>query len=252
VPLPGTVRDPLYPDSDGKPMGESDAHTFAVMCLREALEDFFAQVLEVYIASQIVYYYELGNPNARRDPDILVARGVAGKHGRRSFRLWEEGVTPCTFFEISSESTWREDIGPKRELYERLGIREYFLFDPEGEWLDPVFQGFRLRRRRYAPIAPDAEGFLVSTELGLKMRPEGAMLRLADRRSGVPVLTRTERNEAAEQRTGAAEQRAEAESQRAEAERQGREAAEQRAARLEAELNRLRERTGGPNGGANP
>src|SRR5262245_48762986 len=94
-PLPGTTRDPLYPDSDGREMGESDAHTFAVIRLREALEDFFAQILDVYIASQLMFYYERGNPQGRRDPDVLVARGVQGRHPRRSFRVWEEGVLPC-------------------------------------------------------------------------------------------------------------------------------------------------------------
>jgi Uma2 family endonuclease len=231
-------------------MGESDAHTFAVICLREALEDFFAQVLDVYVASQLVFYFQQGNPQARRDPDILVARGVRGRHRRRSYRLWEEGVLPCTLFEIASENTWREDVGPKRDLYRQLGIREYFLFDPEGQWLNPAFQGYRLRGRRYVAIRPNAEGCLVSIALGLKLQAEGGMLRLMDRRTSVPVLTRTERaederqgREAERRRAEAERQRAEAERQRAEAERQRREEAEQRAARLEAELNRLREQT---------
>jgi hypothetical protein len=223
TPLPGTVRDPLYPDSDGREMGESDAHTFAVIHLREGLEDFFAQVLDAYVASQLLFYYERGNPQGRRDPDIMVARGVRGRHRRRSFRLWEEGVLPCTLFEMASENTWREDIGPKRELYERLRIREYFLFDPEGQWLNPVFQGFRLRRTRYAPLTPDAEGCLESRELGLRMRPEGAMLRLIDVRTGVAVLTRHEQ-------IAAERQRAEAEQRRVTA--------------LEAEVARLRQQLG--------
>src|SRR5260370_41293873 len=121
-------------------------------------------------------YYEQGNPQGRRDPDVLVARGVRGRHQRRSFRLWEEGVLPCTLFEISSGRTWREDVGPKRELYQRLRVREYFLFDPEGRWVRPAFQGFRLRRTRYAPLAPEADGCLPSRGLGVKMRRDGAML----------------------------------------------------------------------------
>ena len=84
----------------------------------------------LYVAMNIVFYYEQGNPRGRRDPDVLVARGVVGKHLRRSFRVWEEGVWPCTLFEISSEKTWRRDIGPKRRLYARLNIPEYFVFDP--------------------------------------------------------------------------------------------------------------------------
>ena len=34
-PLPGTVFDPFYPDSDGKPMGETDYHISAIILLRK-------------------------------------------------------------------------------------------------------------------------------------------------------------------------------------------------------------------------
>jgi Uma2 family endonuclease len=124
VPLPGTVYDPLYPESDGQPMGESDPHTNAVIWLRQALKDFFARHTNVYVASQLMLYYEQGNPAGHRDPDVMVVRGV-GRHQRLSFRVWEEGTLPCVVFEIASANTWREDIGPKRELYARLGIAEY-------------------------------------------------------------------------------------------------------------------------------
>src|SRR5262249_40940821 len=104
-PLPGTSIDPLYPDSDGKPVGETDYHFIALLHLRQALEDFFAG-LNRYIATNLMMYYEHGNPKGRRDPDILVAKGV-GTHRRRSFRFWEEERKPCTLFEIASRKTWR-------------------------------------------------------------------------------------------------------------------------------------------------
>src|SRR5947209_2000181 len=95
--LPGTQCDPLYPDSDGREMGEADVHTIAVINLREAFEDHFAGQPDVYVASQLVFYYLRGNPSGRRDPDVMVARGV-GNHRRRSFRVWEEGTIPNVFF----------------------------------------------------------------------------------------------------------------------------------------------------------
>ena len=57
-PLPGTAYDPLYPDEDGRPMGDTDFHTLALVWLRQALEDCFAAVLDVYVASNLIYYYE--------------------------------------------------------------------------------------------------------------------------------------------------------------------------------------------------
>jgi len=92
-PLPGTVLDPRYPDEDGRPMGDTDYHSIALVTLREGLEDFFRDRADVYVGMNLMFYYEEGHPEARRDPDILVAKGVVGKHKRRSFRLWEENVS---------------------------------------------------------------------------------------------------------------------------------------------------------------
>ena len=189
--LPGTVRDPLYPDSDGKPLGETDYHMAAMICLREALQDFHADQAKVYVASNMLLYYEPGNPRAKCDPDVLVAKGV-GKHQRRSFRTWEEKTVPRVAFEISSGKTWRRDLKLKPGLYSRPKIAEYFLFDPEGVYLDPVFQGFRLEKGLYVPLTPATDGSLTSKELGLRMVPEYGMLRLIDVRTGKPVLTRQE------------------------------------------------------------
>jgi Uma2 family endonuclease len=178
-------------------MGETDAHTIAVINLREAFEDHYAGQTDVYVASQLMLYFAQGNPSARRDPDGLVARGVVGKHLRRSFRVWEEGLVPQVLFEISSENTWREDLGDKRTTYERFGVREYFLFDPEGEWLDPPLQGFRLVDGAYTPIQPNPDGSLDSVELNLRLVPQDILLRLVDLQTGQMVPTRLERIELA-------------------------------------------------------
>src|SRR5713226_187770 len=212
-PLPGTTVDPLYPDSDGRPMGDTDFHSDALVWLRQALEDFFLLVPDVYVAMNILFYYEQGNPSARRDPDILVARGV-GKHKRRSYRLWEEKVLPRVFFEVASRKTWREDVGEKRQLYARLGIKEYIIFDPEARYVKPPFQGFRLRHGVYEQMKLARDGSLKSKELGLRMVPEGNMLRLYDIKTGMPILTRAERAE--QEQTRAAELTAENAALRAE------------------------------------
>jgi len=217
TPLPGTVYDPRYPDQDGRFMGDTDFHNRAMSNLRDGLEDHFADE-QVYVASNLIYYYEEGEPKGRRDPDVLVAKRV-GKHWRRSYRIWEEKVVPCVLFEIASQRTWRTDLGEKRHLYASLGVKEYFVFDPEGIFIEPVLQGFRTVRGKSVPLKPAADGSLVSKELGLRLVPVGPMLRLIDLKTGRPVPTRAER--------------AEEERRRAEEERE-------RAQRLEAEVERLR------------
>src|SRR5262249_53557862 len=136
-PLPGTTVDRRYPDSDGRFMGDTEFHNVAMARLREALEEYFAPQPDVYVTSNLVFYWDENDASQRRDPDVLMAKGVAGKHKRRSYRLWEEKKVPCTLFEIASRETWRKDRYEKPGLYAGMGVKEYFLFDPEGKYLDP-------------------------------------------------------------------------------------------------------------------
>lgn len=258
-PLPGTVRDPFYIESDGKPLGETDFHVNAIFDLRETLRDHFANQPNVYVASNMFLHYEQGNPAGHRDPDVLFARGVVGNHSRRSFRVWEEGCMPRVLFEITSEGTWREDLFEKRELYARLGVAEYFLFDPEALVLDPVLQGFRLVRGQSKPLVPATDGSLTSVELGLRLAVEGHVIRLYDLQTDQPILTRREQADEARRVAEEAEQRAAEEKRRAttekrranKAQRLAEEAAQQaqeekrRADELAAEVARLRALLGG-------
>ena len=44
--------------------------------------------------------------------------------------------------EVASPSTWREDVGRKRDVYAELGVKEYWLYDPEGEHLKAALWGW--------------------------------------------------------------------------------------------------------------
>jgi hypothetical protein len=43
-----------YPESDGKPMGETDVHIDVLIYLREALRDHFREAPQVYVAGNLV------------------------------------------------------------------------------------------------------------------------------------------------------------------------------------------------------
>lgn len=94
--------------------------------------------------------------------------------------------------EITSKKTRLEDLNRKKSLYERLGVEEYFLFDPRAEYLDPPLQGFRLVSGRYGPVALEPDGSLVSRVLGLVFRREGERLRMSDARTRKILLRREE------------------------------------------------------------
>src|SRR3972149_521363 len=80
-----------YPDSDGKPMAETDTHRNDMTAVIEGLKDFFRERPDVYVAGNLFVYYEEGNPSAVFAPDVFAVVGVP-KHERRTYRLWEERV----------------------------------------------------------------------------------------------------------------------------------------------------------------
>ena len=217
-----------YPESDGKPMAESDVHREVMMHVIEGLEDHFLADPEVYVTGNLLLYYERGNRSASVAPDIFVVRGVS-KEKRKTYRLWHERKAPCFVLEVTSETTRDEDLDTKRGRYVRLGVEEYFLFDPLGEYLQPRFRGLRLVKGEYQPIRPESDGSLVSRTIGVVFTPQGASLRMVDTKTGRQLLSYAEwkaRSQAAEARAAQAEERAAEESA-------AREAAEARATQAE-------------------
>jgi Uma2 family endonuclease len=189
IPLPQEIE---YPYSDGTPMAESDVHIQEMVYLLEAFRERFREQADVYVAANMFFYYEEGNRAACVAPDVFVVRGV-DKRERKSYLLWREGGhVPCLTVEITSEGTQEEDLGKKKSLYEGLGIEEYFLFDPLGEYLRPRLQGYRLIDGKYRRVEPAADGSLTSRTAGVILRPEGKNIRLVDHVTGTIFLRNEE------------------------------------------------------------
>ena len=93
-------------------------------------------------------------------------------------------AVPAVIFEFASDDTYLEDLGAKRELYERLGVTEYFLFDPLGDCFSPRLQGFRLAGTQYQRVDEGSDESLVSEVLGLRFTAEGYMLRVHECATG--------------------------------------------------------------------
>lgn len=217
-----------YPESDGKPMGESELHRDELWRLIQILKAAFAGQPEIYVSGNLILYYEEGNPRASVSPDVFVVKGVA-KHRRLIYKLWEEQVSPCFVIEITSSSTRRTDETKKRALYARLGVREYVLYDPRFPGLESrkaPLEGYRLGPAGFEPVAADADGALMSEELGLLLGLRDGRLEFIEPRSGRTLLS--------------VEERADLEAERADAATEAMRAAEARVAYLEALLRERR------------
>ena len=137
-----------YPETDGQPMAETPEHRDVMIDAIQVLQRHFAHRPNVYVSGNMMMYYEEGEPRRCVSPDVFVAVGVEDKD-RRTYLLWREAKGPDFVLEVTSRSTRRNDQVTKRALYEWMGVSEYVLYDPLGEYLDPPLQGYRLVGGRY-------------------------------------------------------------------------------------------------------
>ena len=214
-----------YPESDGEPMAETERHAQLMIDLRFALQRRYSAASDVYVGINLFMYWVEGDPTKSKAPDLFVVCGAPKEPPRRVWQTWIEGKAPDVVFEITSRKTWRDDMYEKWQLYARLGVREYFLFDPEYDYLPEPLMGWRLRDDgQYFPI-PLLDGCLRSEVLEVDLGDTGETLRLRDAQTGELLPTPAEES--------LARQAAEA---RAVQEAAARQQAEARAARLANQL----------------
>ncbi len=193
--LPQT-KDLTYPESDGEPMGETGIHALRILTSMGTLRAYYRHRPDVYIGANMFMYYTEGKPTDVVAPDLFVVFETH-KEERRTWKIWEEGRFPDFIIEFTSEATKGKDRWFKRGLYEELGVKEYFQFDPLHEYLQPPLQGYRLVGSLYQPIEPefvtDKEYLqLESQALNLYLRSEGDDLRFFEIESGTKLLTHEE------------------------------------------------------------
>jgi len=209
------VKPIIYPDSDGKPMSDNTKQFRWIVTLVGGLEALFAADPNVFVAGDLLWYPVEGDNKTRIAPDALVAFGRP-KGDRGSYKQWEEaGIAPQVVFEVLSPGNTRKEMADKLAFYERYGVEEYYLYDPDHGRL----QGWRRQGGRLVEIAR-MRGW-ISPRLRVQFELDGMDLCLT-RPDGRRFASYVE-----------VDQRAEQEAQRA-----GQEA--QRAEVAEAELVRLR------------
>lgn len=171
----------FYPSGDGEPLAESYAHLYAILTTLEVLRQYLAGRQATVLANQFLYYSQ-GFPKLRVAPDVMVIFEVPSG-GRDNYKIWEEGQVPSVIFEITSSGTKNQDQEFKKTLYEQLGVQEYWLFDPKGEWISEQLKGYRLRKGEYEFIEDN-----LSEVLGLRLEIEGNLIGFYRKETGEKLL----------------------------------------------------------------
>ena len=186
---------------------------------------------DVFVSNGVFISYDITNGNARILPDLFIAFGVdaaAIRENLPNFWIWETGKVPDFVMEVASPSTADNDMGWKRDLYARLGVTEYWRFDPTGgDLYGQPLAGEWLSDGEYVPCEldapPDGSARAHSELLNLDFYWDGAGFDVLDPATGKTIYPPVAEREAR---------------QAAESER---DSAEARAAQAEAEVARLRE-----------
>ena len=227
----GTAPTLVYPESDGEPMAETPKYQQVMIDCMDVLRSYFRGIPDVYIAGNMLLYYEEGNPRKSVSPDVFMVRGLSKKE-LRTYKTWEQPPTLDFVLEVASPSTYARDFNEKMEIYAKiLRVKAYCIYDPYHE-IDPYFVGFRLVGEAYEEI-PFVDGRIPFEVLGLELGEHGDMLRLYDPVKSAWLFTSQERVGDAEVRVAQAETRVAQEFL-------ARQEAESRAQHAEAELEKLR------------
>lgn len=182
----------VYPEVDEQPMSDTQLGGAEMVRITQTLQEAFAGRPDVYVWMNMFVYYEEGNPAAVFSPDVFVVIGAPKEPMRRIWKVWEEGAPPTVIFEVTSSSTYRDDEIRKMQLYARLGVREYVLYDPHAEFLREPLQGYRLEGPAYRPMDIGADGALISEALNMRLRLLDGRLRFLDRQTDRELLSPSE------------------------------------------------------------
>jgi Uma2 family endonuclease len=239
----------VYPDSDGQPMSDNTLQYEWIVTIKGGLDALFKDDPNVFVASDLLWYPVEGNNTIRTAPDALVAFGRP-KGYRGSYMQWVENHIPPQVVFVLSPGNRPADLIRKHRFYEKYGVEEYYLYDPDRK----ILEGWQRQGETLQEI-PKMAGW-VSPRLKVRFeggdgqelslygpddRPFATYAELVDQRNQAErdkALAEQQRQLAELQRQQAELERQQAELQRQQVERKL-EHERQRAERLAAQLRAL-------------
>jgi Uma2 family endonuclease len=158
--------EPEYPDSDGKPLADNTLQFDWIVMLKGNLD----ALLPDFVGGDLLWYPVRGDARTRAAPDVMVALGRP-KGYRGSYKQWEEdGLAPQVVFEVLSPGNTPEEMADKLDFYEKHGVEEYYVVDPDLPTLEVY-----LRKRGQLRLAVVGEEH-TSKRLGIRfVRKDGVL-----------------------------------------------------------------------------
>ncbi len=185
--LPPIVQeDIIYPESDGQPMADNTKQFELIVFVKKNCDLLFANNPDVFVAGDLLWYPVKDDNVTRRAPDIMVVFGRP-KGDRGSYvQSQENNIPPQVVFEILSPGNTHKEMIAKYKFYQRFGVEEYYLYDPNtceltgwlrsnnelqeieqmAGWVSPRLRiRFELPNNELQIFRPDGQPFLTFLEL---------------------------------------------------------------------------------------
>ena len=125
----------IYPESDGQPMADNTKQFRWIVVIEQNLDWMYADDPNVFVAGDLFWYPVEGRNTIVNAPDVMVVFGRS-KSDRGSYKQWEEeGIAPQVVFEIRSPSNSQIEMDKKLLFYDRYGVEEYYIYDPDRNTL---------------------------------------------------------------------------------------------------------------------
>ena len=186
----------IYPESDGQPMADNTKQFRWIVTIQGGLDALFKDNADVFVAGDLLWYPVEGNNTIRKAPDVMVVFGRP-KGDRGSYQQWQENnIAPQVVFEILSPGNRLAEMLNKLRFYERYGVEEFYMYDPDSDDL-----GGWLRSDEELREIEHIEGW-VSPRLGVrfKLSLNGLELYRPDGQKFASYVELAQQRELAEQR----------------------------------------------------
>lgn len=162
----------IYPESDGKPMADNTKQFRWIVVIQQNLDWMFADNPNVFVAGDLFWYPVEGKPRIVTAPDVMVVVGRP-KGERGSYQQWlENNIAPQVVFEILSPSNSTVEMDKKLLFYERYGVEEYYIYNPDKDEL----QGW-IRHEEGLEILESLTDY-ISPHLGIRFDCSGEELKI--------------------------------------------------------------------------
>ena len=186
----------IYPESDGQPMADNTKQFRWIVTIQGGLDALFKDDPNIFVAGDLLWYPVQGDNALRKAPDVMVVFGRP-KGDRGSYQQWQENnIAPQVVFEILSPGNRLTEMLNKLRFYERYGVDECYIYNPEGAELSGYLRSGE-ELREIDPIA----GW-VSPRLGVRfeLSSEGLELYRPDGQKFATYVELDRQRELAQQR----------------------------------------------------